>query len=182
MRDSEVRFRGEQPIDPALDVSAEREISGVTAQVKVTGTARQPAIRLSSSPPLDEGDVLSLIVFGQPMNQLGESQQFDLAARAGMFAASAVATPLSRSIGRALNLICSRSALPARMARARRFRWAARSAAGCSSGCTRSLARTTSARSRSSTVSRRSCASSRPSRKARSRYTARDTPIRRGWT
>src|SRR5207249_2657636 len=104
MRDSEVRFRGEQPIDPTLNVAAEREISGVMAQVKVTGTARQPAIGLSSNPPLDEGDVLSLIVFGQPMNQLGETQRINLAERAGMLAAGAIANPLSQSIGRALDL------------------------------------------------------------------------------
>lgn len=104
LRDSEVRFRGEQPIDPLLDVAAEREISGVTAQVKVRGTARQPSIQLSSYPPLDEGDVLSLIVFGQPMNQLGESQRINLAERAGALAAGAIATPLSQSIGRALDL------------------------------------------------------------------------------
>jgi autotransporter translocation and assembly factor TamB len=104
VRGSGVRFRGLQPIDPALNVSAEREISGVTAQVNLNGSAREPSIRLSSTPPLDEGDILSLIVFGQPMNQLGESQRIDLAQRAGSIALGAIASPLAESVGRALNL------------------------------------------------------------------------------
>jgi len=41
-RGSEVQFHGETPIDPALRVDAERDISGVTAQVGLRGTARQP--------------------------------------------------------------------------------------------------------------------------------------------
>jgi len=104
LRDSEVRFRGEQPIDPLLNISAEREISAVTAQVQVRGTARDPKLQLSSSPPLDEADVLSLIVFGQPINQLGESQRINLAERAGNLAAGVIASPLADSIGRALDM------------------------------------------------------------------------------
>jgi autotransporter translocation and assembly factor TamB len=104
VRDSAVSFHGQRPIDPALNVTAERDISGVTAQVNLRGTARQPSIQLSSTPPLDEGDILSLIVFGQPMNQLGESDRVDLAQRAGSIALGAIASPLAESVGRALNL------------------------------------------------------------------------------
>ena len=71
LRDSQIRFQGARPIDPALQVDAQRIISGVTAIVNIRGTARQPQVRLSSQPPLDEADVLSLIVFNQPINQLG---------------------------------------------------------------------------------------------------------------
>jgi translocation and assembly module TamB len=104
VRDSTVSFRGQRPIDPGLNVSAERDISGVTAQVNLRGSARQPSIQLSSTPPLDEGDILSLIVFGQPMNQLGESERVNLAQRAGSIALGAISSPLAESVGRALNL------------------------------------------------------------------------------
>jgi autotransporter translocation and assembly factor TamB len=104
VRGSAVTFRGIQPIDPSLDVTGERDISGIVARVQVTGTARRPRLQLSSEPPLDEGDVLSLIVFNQPMSQLGQGEQVDLLQRAGDLAVSALATPLANSIGRALDV------------------------------------------------------------------------------
>ena len=91
LRDSQIRFQGLRPIDPALQVGAQRIISGVTAIVNIRGTARQPVVRLSSSPPLDEADVLSLIVFNQPINQLGEGERLNLAERAGGLAAGYLA-------------------------------------------------------------------------------------------
>ncbi len=102
-RDSEVRFQG-QPANPALDVTATRVISGVTAEVHLTGTLAEPTLQLSSNPPLDEGDVLSLIVFNQPMNELGGSQRVSLASRAASIAAGAIATPIADSVAQALDL------------------------------------------------------------------------------
>jgi autotransporter translocation and assembly factor TamB len=102
-RDSGVQFRGD-PANPALDISAERTISGVLATVHVAGTPSRPEISLSSNPPLDQGDVLSLIVFNQSMNRLGSAQRVSLAARAGALAAGAIASPLADSVADALNL------------------------------------------------------------------------------
>ncbi|MEO5742170.1 MAG: translocation/assembly module TamB domain-containing protein, partial [Vicinamibacterales bacterium] len=104
LRDSQIRFGGTRPIDPALQVNAQRIISGVTAIVNIRGTARQPQVNLSSRPPLDEADVLSLIVFNQPINQLGEGERLNLAQRAGGLAVGYLATPLANSIARALDL------------------------------------------------------------------------------
>jgi len=102
-RGSEIRFQG-PPSNPALDVTADRPISGVTAEGRVGGTLSQPEIHLSSDPPLDEGDVLSLIVFNQTMNELPGSERVSLAARAGAMAAGAIATPIADSVARALDL------------------------------------------------------------------------------
>jgi hypothetical protein len=104
LRDSQIRFQGTRPINPVLSVDAQRLISGVTAIVNIRGTARQPQVRLSSQPPLDEADVLSLIVFNQPINQLGEGERLNLAERAGGLAVGYLATPLANSIARALDL------------------------------------------------------------------------------
>ncbi len=101
---SQVRFRAGSPINPALDVTAEREISGVTARVRVGGSMRDPALTLSSDPPLDQGDILSLIIFNQPINQLGASQRGALGQKAADMAAGAIATPIADSVARALNV------------------------------------------------------------------------------
>lgn len=101
---SEVRFPGGPPTNPLINVTATREVSGITAQVRLQGPARSPQVTLSSRPPLDEGDVLSLIVFNQPMNALSASEQVNLGERAASIAAGALTTPLADSIARALNL------------------------------------------------------------------------------
>lgn len=102
-RGSGVQFRG-SPTNPALDVLAEREISGVATEVRLRGTLENPEVGLSSRPPLDEGDILALIVFGQAMNTLGTAERVSLTARAGAIAASAIANPLTDSVARALDL------------------------------------------------------------------------------
>jgi autotransporter translocation and assembly factor TamB len=104
LRDGRIVFRGTQPIDPALDVTAEREISGIVASVNITGTARSPKVTLSSQPPLEESDVFSLIVFNQPVNRLGQGEVSNLAERAAGMASGFVVTPLAVSLERALDL------------------------------------------------------------------------------
>ena len=82
------------PIDnPSLDVLALRKIKGATrweeqlqevqAGVVVTGTIQSPMVRLYSQPPLPEKDVLSYIVFGQPLSQGNQSQTASLMQAAG---------------------------------------------------------------------------------------------------
>ena len=103
-RDGKIQFMGLPEINPRLDVVATRLIAGVETEVHVRGTARRPELTLSSRPPLDEADILSLIIFNQPVNSLGEGQQASLAERAGALASGFVASSLARSIGGALEL------------------------------------------------------------------------------
>ena len=103
-RDGRIQFVGGSELNPRLDITATRVISGVEAFVHVRGTARRPQLALSSRPPLDEADILSLIVFNQPVNSLGEGQQISLAQRAGALATGFVASSLAQSIGGALEL------------------------------------------------------------------------------
>jgi hypothetical protein len=103
-RDSVLRFRGDDMTNPSLDITAEREISGIDVSVQIRGTAAAPELTLRSQPPLEQGDILSLVAFGRPISQLMDTQRTDLAARAGAIAAGALAAPLTSSVGRALDL------------------------------------------------------------------------------
>ena len=98
-RGGSVRFAGLPEINPMLDVTAQREISAVETQVHVGGTLDQPTLELSSSPPLDEADILSLIVFNQPVNSLGTGEQVSLAGRAGALASGFAARQLTDAVG-----------------------------------------------------------------------------------
>jgi autotransporter translocation and assembly factor TamB len=105
-RDGTIRFTGESELNPVLDVTATRQIpdTGVEAKVHVTGSLKSPELQLSSTPPLDESDVLALIVFNRPINDLGTNERASLAVTAGGIATGFIATPLGQSIGRALDL------------------------------------------------------------------------------
>lgn len=103
-RDGQVLFRGDGTTNPTIDITAERVIQGVEARVRVQGTADDPRISLSSDPPLDEADVLALIVFNQPLNQLGTGQQNSLAQRAGGIAAGLAISPIAQALGNTLDL------------------------------------------------------------------------------
>jgi translocation and assembly module TamB len=104
LRDGRVQFVGLEELNPQLDLRTRRMIQGVEARVNVRGSLKEPEIQLSSTPPLEQADILSLIVFNRPVNQLGEGEQISLAQRAQGLAAGAVAGQLAQSIGQALNL------------------------------------------------------------------------------
>jgi translocation and assembly module TamB len=106
VRGGTLRFTGDTTINPILNVTARREIpnTGVEARVHITGTVDAPQMRLESTPPLEESDVLALIVFNRPVNELGTGERASLAATAGGIATGFIAAPLGESIGRALDL------------------------------------------------------------------------------
>ncbi len=106
VRGGTVRFVGDPQINPLLDLTATRDIpnTGIVARVHIKGSARSPELELTSEPPLDESDILSLIVFNRPVNELGSGERASLASTAGGIATGFLAAPLGESIGRALDL------------------------------------------------------------------------------
>jgi hypothetical protein len=105
-RGGNIQFHGLPEINPDLNITAERLIpnTGVTARIHITVTALAPQIALSSDPPLDEADILSLIVFNRSVNELGTGERASLAETAGGIASGFLASSLGRSIGKALDV------------------------------------------------------------------------------
>lgn len=99
---SSINFRGD--LNPDVYVVVDREISGVLTRVTIAGLLSEPELRLSSIPPLDPSDILSLIVFNTSANQLTTSQQQQLAVRAGTIAAGFLAAPVLSAIEKSLGL------------------------------------------------------------------------------
>jgi hypothetical protein len=97
-RDGTVSFKGPDPTDPTLDITGHREISGIDARVRVHGTAKRPELDISSAPPLDEADVLSLIVFNRPLNELGEGEKGAVGQAAATMVGGLVAAPLAEAL------------------------------------------------------------------------------------
>jgi translocation-and-assembly-module (TAM) inner membrane subunit TamB-like protein len=86
---SSINFRGD--LNPEVYVTVTRIIQGVEARVSIFGPLRQPELHLASTPPLDESDVLALIIFNTSVNQLTGPQQQQLLVRAGTLAAGFLA-------------------------------------------------------------------------------------------
>ena len=96
LQSSSINFRGD--LNPEIYVTVTRVISGVETRVSIFGPMRQPELRLASTPPLDQSDILSLIVFNTSTNQLSAAQQQQLVARAGVLAAGFLAQPIIAAI------------------------------------------------------------------------------------
>jgi translocation and assembly module TamB len=75
-----IRFLGETPPNPVLDIVAEGGVQGLTATIRVTGRGQQPEIAFSSVPALPEDELLSRLLFGSSITSLSPAEAVQLAA------------------------------------------------------------------------------------------------------
>lgn len=75
-----IRFLGEAPPDPVLDIVARASIQGLNATIQVTGTGLRPDIQFSSVPALPEDELLSRLLFGTSITNLSAPEALQLAA------------------------------------------------------------------------------------------------------
>ena len=75
-----IRFQGEVPADPTLDILATGDTQGLTASIRVTGTGQRPEIAFSSTPALPEDELLSRLLFGTSITNLSAPEALQLAA------------------------------------------------------------------------------------------------------
>ncbi|MBI2203368.1 MAG: translocation/assembly module TamB domain-containing protein, partial [Candidatus Rokubacteria bacterium] len=66
------RFLDPRRIDPALDVLGTTRIGSYDVRLQVNGRIEELEVRLASSPPLPEEDLLSLVAFGATRAELGK--------------------------------------------------------------------------------------------------------------
>ncbi|MEP7206988.1 MAG: translocation/assembly module TamB domain-containing protein [Casimicrobiaceae bacterium] len=91
------------PIDnPTLDIVALRKNLPVEAGVELTGTARLPRVRLTSDPPVPDGEKLSWLVLGQGLERTSGADLAALQAAAGALFGStgpSLGTRVAKRIG-----------------------------------------------------------------------------------
>ena len=114
---SSINFRGD--LSPDVFITVARTISGVDARVTIAGSLASPELRLTSTPPLDASNILSLVVFNTSLNQLSAgSSRIWRSAPARWPRASSPRRSSRRSRARPA-WTCSSFSRPARSARAR---------------------------------------------------------------
>ena len=75
-----IRFGGEVPANPALDIEADANATGLNASIRVTGVAQKPEITFSSTPALPQDELLSRLLFGTSITNLSAPEALQLAA------------------------------------------------------------------------------------------------------
>ncbi|MBA4353147.1 MAG: hypothetical protein C0409_00505 [Novosphingobium sp.] len=74
-----IRFTGEVPVDPLLDIVAEGDANNVSAKISITGSGVKPIITFSSTPALPEEELLSRLLFGSSITQISAPEAVQLA-------------------------------------------------------------------------------------------------------
>jgi len=72
-------FAGEVPANPALDIAANADSTGLSATIRVTGPAQKPEISFTSVPALPEDELLSRLLFGTSITNLSAPEALQLA-------------------------------------------------------------------------------------------------------
>jgi translocation and assembly module TamB len=75
-----IRFVGDQPPNPVLDIEAEADLTGLNATINVTGTGNRPEIAFNSIPALPQDELLSRVLFGASISDLSAPEAVQLAA------------------------------------------------------------------------------------------------------
>ncbi|MEA3065567.1 MAG: translocation and assembly module TamB [Sphingomonadales bacterium] len=76
----QIRFLGESPVNPVLDITAEGGVQGLNAVIRVTGRGQQPEIAFTSTPALPQDELLSRLLFGTSITNLSAPEALQLAA------------------------------------------------------------------------------------------------------
>lgn len=74
-----LRFDGSVPANPELDITAEAALSGLNANIHITGTSAAPVISFTSTPAMPQDEVLSRLLFGSGITQLSAPEALQLA-------------------------------------------------------------------------------------------------------
>jgi translocation and assembly module TamB len=74
-----IRFNGETPIDPQLDIVATGDANDISATITIGGSSQRPQISFASVPALPEEELLSRILFGSSITQISAPEAVQLA-------------------------------------------------------------------------------------------------------
>jgi translocation and assembly module TamB len=74
----ELIYTGGPLEDPAIDISATREVADVRAGIRARGTLQEPNVTLFSDPQMSRAEILSYLTTGKPINELRSGEEDDL--------------------------------------------------------------------------------------------------------
>ncbi len=70
-----IHFTSAVPPNPRLDLMLETQVGTYLVRILISGKADDPVIELTSEPDLTEEDIMAVLLFGQPLNDLDNDQR-----------------------------------------------------------------------------------------------------------
>jgi translocation and assembly module TamB len=107
-----ITFTGATPPEPIFDVRAVYTRAPYRITVHIEGSSQKPRLTLSSDPQLAEADILSVILFGKPTGEIGQTQSRNLQRQALQLASGYVMPELRNSVMNTLGLDALEVELP----------------------------------------------------------------------
>lgn len=95
--EGELTFRGHTPPDPFLSLTCRKDVRDVSVTASLTGQLSRPVLVFSSSPEMDQVDIVSVLLYGRPAKELSTSQSRDLQDRGVQFVWAGT-TPVVKSL------------------------------------------------------------------------------------
>ncbi|MEX0803507.1 MAG: translocation/assembly module TamB domain-containing protein [Candidatus Binatia bacterium] len=99
-----IQFTGGETINPVLDILARYRLPEYQVEVIVSGPLDKPTLALRSEPPLEQADILALLLFGKPVNALDRTEQTTLQQSAVDLASGFAAATIGSAVSQALGL------------------------------------------------------------------------------
>ncbi|MGQ9749249.1 MAG: translocation/assembly module TamB domain-containing protein [Desulfosoma sp.] len=95
--EGELTFRGETPPDPFLSLTCQKDLRDVSVTASLTGPLSRPTLVFSSSPEMDQVDIVSVLLYGRPARELNARQTQELQDRGVQFVLGGT-TPMVKSL------------------------------------------------------------------------------------
>jgi autotransporter translocation and assembly factor TamB len=97
-----VTFTGTPEINPVLDMTVTRAVSGYAVSIHVSGRAKSPQLHLSSIPDLPQADIVTLLVVGKTTDRLTASERSGLSNHAQQIVGNVAAGELEQLLAKPL--------------------------------------------------------------------------------
>ena len=114
IKEGTITLGGGTPPKPVFDVTAGYRTPVYRITVHITGSADKPNLVFTSDPPLEQADILSVILFGKPAHELGRGQSVALQQQALQIATGYVVPELRNSVMNVLGVDTLEVAFPDR--------------------------------------------------------------------
>ena len=93
-----VNFVGGDEINPELDASLQTYVNNVRIYIILAGTAQEPVIILGSEPEMNDGDIISTLLFGSAYDDLSDDQADLVERRSAEMVAALGAAQLQKNL------------------------------------------------------------------------------------
>jgi autotransporter translocation and assembly factor TamB len=99
-----INLTGGSKIDPSLEIVGLYKLPKYEVELVIAGNATKPTLTLRSNPQLEQADILSLLLFGQPVSGLSEGQRASFKGEAVKATANYLAPGLRQSVAERLGV------------------------------------------------------------------------------